>query len=458
MPATPATAGSPTDALREPLATAAAAARSTAALATAARAVPLPDLIDAFAATTDDAFYWEQPTQEFGLLALGATASIEVAGPGRFAEAASWWRDIVERAALATPSATPFAAGGFAFAESPEVADGVWSAWPRGAWVAPSVVLERRGTSSRVQLQVCARQEIESVQALADAALRAQPRATAAPPRISLRDDPGHAWWDDSLRSVLDAIAAGELRKQVLARRVCAQAEASIDPAQVLRALRRRFPSATIFAVRRGGATFLGASPEELVGLRGSAIEAAALAGTSRGTGDGRWLLDDPKERSEHAFVVEALRERLAPICGRLEAPGVPQLMTLPNLSHLYTPVSGELLQPRGLLSLVESLHPTPAVGAVPRAADRSRELEPFDRGWYAGPVGWARGDSGGEGDAVVALRSALVWENHAALYAGCGIVPGSDPEIEWREARLKMEAVLGALGVPADRDAGARG
>ncbi|PZC48554.1 MAG: salicylate biosynthesis isochorismate synthase/menaquinone-specific isochorismate synthase [Chloroflexi bacterium] len=450
--------------MREPLATAVAAARShgalgTGALATAAQAVPLPDLIDAFAATTDDAFYWEQPAQEFGLLALGATASIEVAGPGRFAEAASWWREIVERASLATPSATPFAAGGFAFAESPEVADGVWSAWPRGAWVAPAVVLERRGAMSAVQLQVCEAEAMDSVQALADAALRAQPsRAATAPPGISLRDDPGHTWWDDSLRSVLEAIAAGDLRKQVLARRVCAQAEASIDPAQVLRALRSRFPSATIFAVRRGGATFLGASPEELVGLRGTAIEAAALAGTSRGTGDGRWLLDDPKERSEHAFVVEALRERLAPICGRLDAPGVPQLMTLPDLSHLYTPVSGELLQPRGLLSLVESLHPTPAVGAVPRAADRSRELEPFDRGWYAGPVGWARGDSGGEGDAVVALRSALVWENHAALYAGCGIVPGSDPEIEWREARLKMEAVLGALGVPADRDAGARG
>jgi isochorismate synthase len=240
---------------------------------------------------------------------------------------------------------------------------------------------------------------------------------------------------------------------QVLARRIQATATAPIDLTRVLRALRDRFAGATIFALRRGGTTFLGASPEELVGLRGDRVAASALAGSSRGAGDGRWLLDDCKERREHAFVVEALRDRLAPICTSLHVPDAPELMTLPDLSHLSTPVRGRLAEPRGLLELAGLLHPTPAVGATPRESDRSAALEPFDRGWYAGPVGWARGDRGGEGDAVVALRSALLRGRRAALYAGCGIVQGSDPELEWREARLKMAAVRDALSVAVGGD-----
>ena len=472
MSASPAATRSPLSALSAPLAQALSdeAARHDGALVVAAQSAPLPDLLDAFAATNCDAFYWEQPAQDFGLLALGTATAIEVSGPGRLAEAARWWRETVDDAvdaAVVVPGASipdrpvaPFAAGGFAFADAAPPSDSVWQDWPRGAWVAPSVVLERRALATSVQLQVVTPGDVPATTALAEVALRARPGGPSpdgpAPDgaRLQLHDDPGHGWWDDSVRDVLRAIAAGRLRKQVLARRICAGAASPIDVTRVLRALRDRFPSATIFALRRGGATFLGASPEELVGLRGDRIAAAALAGTSRGAGDGSRLLTDRKERREHEFVVEALRERLSPICRRLHVPETPELMTLPDLSHLLTPVCGTLAEPRGLLDLIDTLHPTPAVGATPREADRAAELEPFDRGWYAGPVGWSRGDRGGEGDAVVALRSALVWGRRAALYAGCGIVQGSDPELEWREARLKMVAVRDALGVAIGGDA----
>ncbi len=461
MSASPAVTRSPLSALRAPLSEA--AARHDGALVVAAQSAPLPDLLDAFAATSCDAFYWEQPAQDFGLLALGAATSIEVSGPGRVAEVARWWRRTVAAAVVAPGAPTParpvapFAAGGFAFADAAPPGDAVWLDWPRGAWVAPSVVLEHRASGTSVQLQVVAPGDVPATTALAEVALRARPIPDAPAPggaRLQIHDDPGHDWWDDSVREVLRAIIAGRLRKQVLARRICAGAASPIDVTRVLRALRARFPSATIFALRRGGSTFLGASPEELVGLRGDRIAAAALAGTSRGAGDGSRLLTDRKERREHEFVVEALRERLSPICRRLHVPETPELMTLPDLSHLLTPVCGTLAEPRGLLDLIDLLHPTPAVGATPRAADRAAELEPFDRGWYAGPVGWARGDRGGEGDAVVALRSALVRGRRAALYAGCGIVQGSDPELEWREARLKMVAVRDALGVAIGGDA----
>ena len=468
MSASPVVTRSPLSALSAPLSEA--AARHDGALVVAAQPAPLPDLLDAFAATSCDAFYWEQPAQDFGLLALGTATAIELSGPDRLAEAARWWRRTVDdavAAAVVVPRAptlahpvAPFAAGGFAFADAAPPGDSVWRDWPRGAWVAPSVVLERRASATSVQLQVVAPGDVPATTALAEVALRARPGGPApdAPApggaRLQLHDDPGHGWWDDSVREVLRAIAAGRLRKQVLARRICAGAASPIDVTRVLRALRDRFPSATIFALRRGGSTFLGASPEELVGLRGDRIAAAALAGTSRGAGDGGWLLQDGKERREHAFVVEALRERLSPICRRLHVPETPELMTLPDLSHLLTPVCGTLAESRGLLDLIGVLHPTPAVGATPREADRAAELEPFDRGWYAGPVGWSRGDRGGEGDAVVALRSALVRGRRAALYAGCGIVQGSDPELEWREARLKMVAVRDALGVAIGGDA----
>ena len=431
------------------------------ALAIASAPAVLPDLIDGFAACNANAFYWEQPGQDFGLLALGEASGIQPHGApdpnDRFGAATRWWRDTVASAVCVPGSeAQPFAAGGFAYDERTTPGDRVWDGWPRSAWTAPVVVLERRGEDARLQLQTTAADDVDAATQLAAQALAAGGDGAGADDShagaaIRLRDDPDHDWWDDSMKVVLEAIADGSLRKQVLARRVCAFASRPIAVATVLRRLRARFPSATIFAVRRDGATFLGASPEELVGLRGDAIQAAALAGTSRDQSGrdagGRALLTDPKELREHAFVVEALRERLAPFCDQLEVPSTPVLMTLPNLSHLYTPVRGRLAAPRSLLELVADLHPTPAVGAVPRAGDRSAELEPFDRGWYAGPVAWARGDRGGEGDAVVALRSALIRDDHAALYAGCGIVRGSDPEREWREARLKMEAARAALG-----------
>jgi isochorismate synthase len=243
------------------------------------------------------------------------------------------------------------------------------------------------------------------------------------------------------------------LEKVVLARRGSVVAEQAIDVAGLLARLRARFPSAAVFAVRRGGRTFVGASPERLVAVQGKRIRASAVAGTSRPSdeagGDGLGgaaLLADPKERREHAMVVEALRSALAPVCQTLDVPGAPELMALSNLHHLYTPLSGTLTQPLTALEAVSLLHPTPAVGGVPvrEAMASIREWEPFDRGWFAGPIGWM--DDAGNGEFFVALRAALVEGDRAYLYAGCGLVEGSDAAAEWSESALKMGAVLCAL------------
>ena len=414
----------------------------------AAGPAELPDLIDVFAAVQGDAFYWEQPAAEIGFLALGGVAAVQPQGGDRFATAAAWWHEIVAKAE--TPAgfeAAPFAAGGFAFAAEPEFVDPVWSGWPRNRWAAPRVVLERHPGGGRVQVQAPAGQPPAISLVRARAALSLSPRPCAeALAVLDLRDDPSHEWWDAAVAAVLAAVETGAVEKQVLARRVLARAAHPINQAGVLRRLRSRFPTATIFAARRAGRCFLGASPERLVALNGRTVSAVALAGTSRDAEGAAALLSDGKELREHAFVVEALRERLGPLCTTLECPEQPALMSLPGLAHLVTPLRGELAAPTSLLDLAAQVHPTPAVGSAPRQPDPSPVSEPFDRGWYAGPIGWARGDLDGEGDMAVALRSALLDGSQATLYAGCGIVRGSVAEREWREAGLKMEAVRAAL------------
>ncbi|HEY5640241.1 MAG TPA: isochorismate synthase, partial [Dehalococcoidia bacterium] len=222
------------------------------------------------------------------------------------------------------------------------------------------------------------------------------------------------------------------------------------------------YPHCTVFAFARGDSCFLGATPERLVrvdrpALDGrdapSMVRADCLAGSARrgATEEEDWRLGeslraDPKELHEHAVVVQALRDGLEPLCSRLDIPEAPGLLRLPNVQHLHTPIEGVLSTERGVLELVERLHPTPAAGGLPRdaALPLIRQLESFDRGWYAGPVGWV--DGRGDGEFAVAIRSALIRRQEAFLYAGCGIVAGSDPEREYSESCLKLRPMLWAL------------
>jgi isochorismate synthase EntC len=158
-------------------------------------------------------------------------------------------------------------------------------------------------------------------------------------------------------------------------------------------------------------------------------------------------LLESAKDRSEHAVVVRALREALAAVCSEVSAPDAPALLSVRNVHHLYTPVTGALANGSCLLDIVARLHPTPAVGGFPSqtALRFIREREDLDRGWYAAPVGWL--DRHGEGEFAMALRSALIAGSEASLFAGCGIMADSDPEQEYAESWLKLRPVLSALG-----------
>jgi len=271
---------------------------------------------------------------------------------------------------------------------------------------------------------------------------------------------PDRAGWDRTVGLFAGAVGRGRIDKVVLARRVVFRAEADLDVVGALRHLARTAPESTTFAFVRGGSTFLGATPERLVRTVGRSFETVAIAGSApRGqdpledAGFAAALLASEKEREEHAVVVDMLRTSLTPVAEVLQVAEVPAILPLRHVQHLATPVTGRLRDEAGLLALGERLHPTPAVGGAPSdvALALITEHEGFDRGWYAGPIGWLGAD--GDGELMVALRCGLIRGSQVTLFAGCGIVADSDPGREWEESRLKLRTMTAAIGRVAEDD-----
>jgi isochorismate synthase len=265
---------------------------------------------------------------------------------------------------------------------------------------------------------------------------------------------------DAYCRAVAEAtrrIRAGELSKVVLARTLEVAAGRRLDPAQLLWRLRAVDPDCYSFAFPTGDRRpkiLVGASPELLVSRRGLEVRAEPLAGSAPRSGDpaedrasGERLVASPKDREEHAIVVEAIEETLSPFCRELEHDPDPVLLATANVWHLATRFCGTLREPApDALTLAIALHPTPAVCGTPRsvASRLIRELEPFDRDGYGGPVGWV--DAAGDGEFALALRCAELRDDEARLFAGAGIVAASEPALELDETERKFRALVDAL------------
>jgi menaquinone-specific isochorismate synthase len=251
--------------------------------------------------------------------------------------------------------------------------------------------------------------------------------------------------WHESVERALDAIERGELEKVVLAREVLIDADAPFDARDVVRRLVAQQPGSFVYAIEG----FVGASPELLVRRTGAVVESRPVAGTTLADSDESLLAlaASVKDTREHRFVVDGIEAILGAACEQLSVGVTPEVAVFGPVAHLATPIRGRLRAPRPTaLQLARSLHPTPAVGGTPvhAALDAIRALEGFDRGRYAGPVGWV--DGRGDGEWAIALRGAELAGSHARLVAGAGIVAGSDPEAEWAETQAKLEPMLRAL------------
>ena len=248
------------------------------------------------------------------------------------------------------------------------------------------------------------------------------------------------------------AIKAGGLRKVVLARDVFGFAEEPIDARVLLRRLAARYPDCFTFACDG----MIGATPELLVRRAGHEVSALVLGGTLPRGADpaedlalGRELLASAKNNEEHAYAVDSIREALEPLCAALDVEARPSLLKFPNLQHLGTRVRGTLAAGTALksaLALAAAVHPPAAVCGTPTgvALDLIRELEHMDRERYAGPVGWV--DADGNGEWGIAIRSGQLSGRTARLFAGCGIVAGSEPTAELAETLVKLQPMRGAL------------
>jgi menaquinone-specific isochorismate synthase len=260
---------------------------------------------------------------------------------------------------------------------------------------------------------------------------------------------PDRAGWQRLVEAIQGEIGRGGFQKIVAARRAVCQLEQAPAPEVVLARLGDIAHTCTRFALRHPGKLFLGATPEWLVRQHGRSVQTEAMAGSRRSAEPNAesQLLSSRKDLGEHALVVEEIVGALGPVATHLLVPSQPSVRRLRDILHLYTPIAATLTSDTHVIDLVERLHPTPAVGGTPHQAAQRwiAEHEPDERGWYASPVGWV--NAAGDGQFVVALRSALLVDRLAHVFAGAGIVAESDAELEFEETELKLKAMLHALG-----------
>lgn len=274
------------------------------------------------------------------------------------------------------------------------------------------------------------------------------------PARLTRRgQNPDRVGWAALVERALGAIAGGELDKLVVCRRLELTSPRPIDTRRLTAALTWLYPTCEVISLARGRTRFVAATPERLLTLRGRNVEVDAVAGTASRSALARQdaalaatLRGSVKNRHEHDLVVRAIGEALADRCKRIELPSTPSVMRLNNTQHLWSSVRGELLEGHDLLQLADRLHPTPATNGYPGEPARAwlDTHEPIARGWYTGAAGILEPDLSGE--LWVLLRCARIRGHAAELYAGAGIVAGSDAGAEWQETEHKLAAMATAL------------
>jgi menaquinone-specific isochorismate synthase len=376
-----------------------------------------------------------------GLVGWGRALGFRTSGTDRFARAQAWWKSIVDHAVvrddLRLPGTGPVAFGSFSFS-----ADS-----PAGAMlVVPEVLVGRRG-SQWWMTTIGVGSHLPGSFAPAPAA------HPVAPLDVTFADGAlSGAQWSTVVARAVERINAGEMDKVVLARDLAVNASSAIDPRWLLQRLAERYDTTWVFAVDG----LVGATPELLVRLEKGLVTSRVLAGTIRRTGDDNHdlalaasLARSSKDLEEHEYAVRSVAEALAPHCSSINVPESPFVLHLSNVMHLATDVAGVLTDGATSLALAASLHPSAAVCGTPTpVADTAiSELEQMDRGRYAGPVGWL--DAAGDGEWGIALRCGAldaVDPQRMRLFAGCGVVAGSDPDSELAESDAKFVPMRDAL------------
>ena len=378
------------------------------------------------------------------LVGLGTAWRVSTTGAGRFSEI----RTSLE--SLGQPDLRAFV--GFSFLSDGPTSS-VWEGYYPAEAFLPRSAIEEIGGRVRLTVTVPADDEAGSTLDLLESMKHPEWESVFDQGDHAIESHPTASEWAESVGDAIAAITTGRMDKVVLARSVVVRSTEPVEILRVFRELVTAYPQCYNFAWKSGDAVFMGASPELLAEVSGRRLRSNPLAGSAaRGEGEeddrriAEELMDSAKDRREHVLVVEDLAKRLSPMTVTLEIPGAPSLKQMATVQHLSTDIEGELADDLGILDVVETIHPTPAVGGVEREAAVAYigATEEIDRGWYTGGVGWINGR--GEGAICIALRCGLIRGTTTHLYAGAGIVADSQPDAELRETRLKLKPLLNVL------------
>lgn len=369
-----------------------------------------------------------------GIIGLGEALRLEFRGPTRIADAAAAWRELAASATVEDTAELPgsglVAFGSFTFAAESEAAS---------VLVVPSVIVGRRAGR-------CFVTRVDGD----DRPITPAPSGPEYRARM-LHGEMTRSVFTAAVATAIERIAAGSVRKVVVARDLLGHIAADADLRRAIGHLASSYRQTFTYAVEG----LVGSSPETLVRSEGGIVDARVLAGSAARGDDADAdaaaadaLAHSGKDLDEHDFALQSVLAALEPHTSSLSASAAPFALKLPNLWHLASDVTGSLADGSSALDLVAGLHPTAAVAGSPTdaATELIRELEPFDRGRYAGPVGWV--DAAGDGEWAIALRCAQVSDDGTVhAYAGAGIVAGSDPERELEETALKFRPIVNAFG-----------
>ena len=372
-----------------------------------------------------------------GLIGFGVYKELEISGPERFTLARNWWDKEVANFTIKnnvhSGGTGPILFTSFAFDENQ----------PSKLIIPQIVIGQKNGKSWITWIGETSQPEISQLKnSVASGEIKWQSGSIS------------EEKWRNQVAVAIKSINDGELEKVVLARDLTATSTSAIDARQLLKRLEIEYPSTWLFLVDG----LVGATPELLVRLSKSLVTSRVLAGTIRKTGDedrdltlAASLAKSSKDLEEHEYAVRSVADALAPFCSSTNVPDSPFVLHLSNVMHLATDVTGVLndsAKPTDIFTLISELHPSAAVCGTPtkKASELITELEQMNRGRYAGPVGWI--DIHGDGEIAIALRCGQISQDKLKIqiYAGCGVVAGSDPEKEFAESQAKLMPMRTAL------------
>lgn len=410
----------------------------------------------------DQQFYWQSANENLSIIGFGHAHIIETEEQEtRYERVAKQWKQLTAELQKTEEDVSPVLVGGFSF-DPTDTEQSEWKNFPSAHFFVPTFqFVEKNGRQFIVTNFVSEDSDAEEQfarlcqehQLLIDE-VRTFVGSEEVKPIVEAMHEMNVEAYKKAVHHTTLRIQRGEAKKVVIARALNLQFEENIKTTAALEHITSEQPNSYRFGLQNGRQLFFGATPERLVEITDGRVLSACIAGSiKRGQSEeedqalGDELLNDPKNLEEHQYVVDMIRAVFEANCTEIQIPTRPELLKIRDIQHLHTSVEATLKEGSTIFEFVEALHPTPALGGVPTADALAiiQQEEQINRGYYAGPIGWV--DAFGDGEFAVAIRSALVEDDQAYLYAGGGIVADSEVDKEYEETWVKFRPVLRALG-----------